>query len=323
MALANMGKLKKQKKEKYGVSWRKDFRKNWSLYLLGLPVIAYFAIFHYLPMYGVIIAFKDFNMRAGMSFFQSTIQSDWVGMKHFIDFFNSYYFWTILRNTLVISISTLVFSFPIPIIFALLINEIKNNKFSSFVKTISYLPHFISLVVICGMVKQFVDQNGIVTQLLSTFGVANQNMLNNPDYFVPIYVISNIWQTLGWDSIIYIAAIAGVDMELYEAAKIDGANRWKQTIHITVPSILPTIILLLIMQVGKILNVGYEKIILLYNPVTYETADVISSFVYRKGLIDGSWSYSTAVGIFTSVINLILLCTSNFISKRVSETSLW
>lgn len=321
MALANVGKLKKQRK--YGVSWRKDFRKNWSLYLLGLPVIAYFAIFHYLPMYGVIIAFKDFNMRAGMSFFQSTIQSDWVGMKHFIDFFNSYYFWTILRNTLVISISTLVFSFPIPIIFALLINEIKNNKFSSLVKTISYLPHFISLVVICGMVKQFVDQNGIVTQLLSTFGVANQNMLNNPDYFVPIYVISNIWQTLGWDSIIYIAAIAGVDMELYEAAKIDGANRWKQTIHITVPSILPTIILLLIMQVGKILNVGYEKIILLYNPVTYETADVISSFVYRKGLIDGSWSYSTAVGIFTSVINLILLCTSNFISKRVSETSLW
>lgn len=304
-------------------TWRKDFRNNKMLYLLGLPVIAYYLIFCYLPMYGVIIAFKDFTLRSGTGFFSSIVASPWVGFAHFKSFFQSYYFWQILRNTLVISVSTLVVAFPAPIVFALLLNEIKNKKFAGAVKTISYLPHFISIVVICGMIRQFVDADGLITNLLAVFGMEKKNMLNDPSLFVPIYVISNVWQTIGWDSIIYVAALAGVDMELYEAAEIDGANRWKQTIHITLPSIVPTIVLLLILRIGSLLNVGYEKILLLYNSVTQETADVISTFVYRKGILDGGWSYSTAVGLFNSVINLFLLVTANKISAKFSDTSLW
>lgn len=304
-------------------TWRKDFKNNKMLYLLGLPVIAYYLIFCYLPMYGVIIAFKDFTLRSGAGFFSSIMESPWVGFAHFKSFFQSYYFWQILRNTIVISVSTLVISFPAPIVFALLLNEIRNKRFAGAVKTISYLPHFISIVVICGMIRQFVDADGLITNLLAVFGMEKKNMLNDPNLFVPIYVISNVWQTIGWDSIIYVAALAGVDMELYEAAEIDGANRWKQTIHITLPSIVPTIILLLILRIGSLLNVGYEKILLLYNSVTQETADVISTFVYRKGILDGGWSYSTAVGLFNSVINLFLLVTANKISAKFSDTSLW
>jgi len=305
------------------ISWKMDFKQNGSLYLMGLPVIAFYLIFSYLPMYGVIIAFKDFTMHAGDGFFRSIINSPWAGFMHFKDFFGSYYFWQLLRNTLVISISTLVFGFPAPIILALLINEIKSKRFSGAVKTISYLPHFISVIVICGMIRSFVSQTGIITQFFSNIGFEARNMLNEPKLFVPIYVVSDIWQNMGWDSIIYVAALAGVDMELYEAAEIDGANRWKQTIHITLPSIMPTIILLLIMRIGSLLNVGYEKILLLYNSITQETADVISTFVYRKGILDGGWSYSSAVGIFNSVINLFLLITANKISSKYSETSLW
>lgn len=304
-------------------SWATDFKRNWSLYLLGLPVMAFYLIFHYLPMYGVVIAFQNFNIRGGESFFGSILTSDWVGLKHFKDFFGSYYFLQILRNTIVISVTTFAVSFPFPIILALLMNEIKNQKFAATVKTVSYLPHFISLVVVCGMIRSFVAQGGAVTQILGIFGVEDKNLLNNPSLFVPIYVISGVWQTAGWDSIIYVAALAGIDMALYEAAQIDGANRWQQTIHITIPGLLPTIILLMILKVGSLLNVGYEKIILLYNPVTYKTADVISSFTYRRGIIDGNWSYSSAVGMFSSVVNLILLVSVNAISRRVSETSLW
>ena len=249
--------------------------------------------------------------------------SDWVGLQHFVDFFSSIYFGRILKNTLTISISTLVFSFPAPIILALLINELRSKKYARVVQTITYLPHFISTVVICGMIVNFVSTEGVITSILGHFGVERQNLLQNANMFVPIYVISGIWQGVGWGSIIYLSALQGISQELYEAAVIDGANRWQQTLHVTIPGIVPTIITLLILNMGSLLNVGFEKIILLYNDAILETSDVISTFVYRKGILNQSWSYSTAVGLFNSVINFILLITSNQISKKVNNTSLW
>jgi putative aldouronate transport system permease protein len=295
----------------------RDFRLNKSLYLLFLPVIVYYAVFHYYPMYGAQIAFKNFMPALGI------FHSPWVGFLHFQNFFDSYYFWRILKNTVIISFTNLIFGFPAPIILALLINELRHKYYQRFVQTITYMPHFISMVVICGMIHEFTKSDGLVTVLLGYLGFPQQHMLNNPHLFVPVYVISGIWQEAGWGSIIYLATLAGLDQELYEAAAIDGAGRWRQTLHITMPGILPTIVILFILRMGKMLNVGYEKIILLYNPVTYETADVISSFVYRKGILEFNFSYSTAVGLFNSVINLALLITANSISKRVSETSLW
>ena len=228
-----------------------------------------------------------------------------------------------MRNTVTISISTLIWGFPAPVLLALLINELKNKYYARVVQIIVYLPHFISMVVLCGMITLFVRDNGVVTQVLSLFGFPKQNMLQNPDLFVPIYVISNIWQGVGWGSIIYLAALTGVDQQLYEAAEIDGAGKWKQTLNITLPCIVPTIIIQFIMRTGQILSVGQEKIILLYNETTYVTADVISSFVYRKGLIENDQSYATAVGLFNSVINFVIVAIVNKISGTLSETSLW
>ncbi len=296
---------------------KKDFKLNKSLYLLMVPVLAYYIIWHYVPMYGALIAFKNFTPRLG------TWGSPWVGFKHFMDFFGSPSFGEVLFNTLRISLTTLIFSFPMPIILALLLNELRSPKFSKIVQNATYLPHFISLVVICGMVKDFTRDTGIVSYLLSFFGVEPITMLNYPEYFVPIYVISGIWQSVGWESIIFLAALTGIDGSLYEAATIDGAGRWKQTWHITIPGILPTIITMLILRIGGILNVGYEKIILLYNDATLEVADVISTYVYRKGLLEQSWSFSTAVNMFNSIINLLFLCSANFISRKVNDTALW
>lgn len=296
---------------------KKDFKLNKSLYLLLLPVLAYYILFHYVPMYGALIAFKDFTPRLG------TLGSPWVGLKHFINFFSSPSFGEILINTLRISLTTLVFSFPMPIVLALLLNELKSQKFSKLVQNATYLPHFISLVVICGMVKDFTRDTGIISYILSFFGVEPITMLNYPEYFVPIYVISGIWQSTGWESIIFLAALTGIDGSLYEAATIDGAGRWKQTWHITLPGIVPTIVTVLILRIGGILNVGYEKIILLYNDATLEVADVISTYVYRKGLLEQNWSFSTAVNMFNSIINLLFLCGANFISRKVNDTALW
>lgn len=296
---------------------RKVWRQNWLLYVMFIPIALYYLLFSYKPMYGILMAFQDYDPMKGV------MGSEWVGLQHFIDFFQNYYFWRILRNTLVISGASIVFGFPAPIILALLLNEIGNSKFKRTVQTVSYMPHFISMVVICGMIKNFVADNGIVMDFLALFGMERQPLLNNPNAFVPIIIISDIWQGVGWGSIIFLAALTGIDQSLYEAAVIDGANRWKQTIHITIPGIAPTIIIMLILRLGSILSVGYEKIILLYNPLTYETGDVISSFVYRKGLQEMNWSYSTAVGLFNSVVNFIFLVITNGISRRVSETSLW
>lgn len=290
---------------------------NKYLYLMMLPVVAYYLIFHYTPMYGAVIAFKDYTPIKGI------LGSDWVGLKHFIDFFDSYYFWRILKNTLLISLYSLLFEFPMPILLALLINEVRQRRFKRVVQTITYMPYFISLVVICGIITDFTNADGLINRLFMWLGYDGQAMLQKPELFRPIYILSEIWQRIGWESIIYIAALTSIDQEQYEAARIDGANRLKQMFYITLPGILPTITIMLILRMGNLLNVGFEKIILLYNPVTYETADVISSFVYRKGLLEFGWSYSSAVGLFNSVINLILLVTANYISRRVSNNSLW
>ncbi len=307
----------KKRKTSFGLRLWKDIKKYKGAYILVVPVILFYILFCYKPMYGILIAFKDFSPAAGI------LGSDWVGLQHFKDFFDSYYFGRILKNTLVISLSSIILGFPAPIIFALLLNEIKNQKFKRVTQTISYMPHFISMVVICGMINMFVSDKGIITYILTLFGGEKASMLTNPDYFVPIYVLSGIWQELGWGSIIYLSALSGVDQQLYEAAKLDGANRWQQMLHVTLPGIAGTIIIMLLLRMGSVMSVGYEKIILLYNPGIYETADVISSFVYRKGLVEYQWSYSAAVGIFNSVINFIIVVVFNKISKKLTDISLW
>lgn len=295
----------------------RDFMLNKYLYIMMIPVLAYYVIFHYAPMYGALIAFKEYSPMKGI------LGSDWVGLKHFYDFFNSYYFVRILKNTIVISLYSLIFEFPAPILLALLINEVRSKSFKRVAQTITYMPYFISLVVICGIITDFTNADGIINRLLMTLGYDGQAMLQKPELFRPIYILSEIWQRIGWESIIYIAALMSIDQEQYEAARMDGASRFKQIFYITLPGIMPTIAIMLILRMGNLLNVGFEKIILLYNPVTYETADVISSFVYRKGLLEFGWSYSSAVGLFNSVINLILLITANYISRRVNKSSLW
>lgn len=301
----------------YMQTLRKDFIKNKYLYSLALPGIAYFIIFKYVPMYGAVIAFKDFAPTRGI------LGSEWVGLKHFLDFMNSHYFWRILRNTFLINLYELLFAFPAPIILALLLNEVRRTFFKRMVQTITYLPHFVSVVIICGMIVDFSQQAGLLNTVMSWFGWQPENLLLNPEYFRTIYVSSGIWQGIGWGSIIYLAALSGIDPSLYDAATVDGANRWKQVLHVTIPGIMPTIVILLILQIGGMMNVGFEKIILLYNSLTYETADVISSFVYRRGILEANYSYSTAVGLFNAVINFTLLIIANGISRRVNETSLW
>lgn len=296
---------------------KSDFKINKSLYLLLLPVLVYYIVFCYGPMYGAIIAFKNFSPRLGV------FASPWVGFKHFEAFFKSPSFVSVLGNTLRISISMLVFEFPMPIILALLINELKSARFSKLVQNATYMPHFVSLVVVCGMVKTFTRDTGIVTYILSLFGAPRVTLLNYPQYFLPIYITSGVWQNVGWRSIIYLAALVGIDESLYEAATIDGANRWKQLLHVTVPGIMPTVVIMFILRTGAILSVGHEKLILLYNDATLEVADVISTYVYRKGLLEQSWSFSTAVNMFNSVLNLLFLITANKISRSVNDSGLW
>jgi len=313
--------MQKQKttvrKPGFGSRAKLDFLKNWQLYIMIFPIIVYFFLFSYLPMSGVVGAFQDLSPVLGIT------GSPWVGFKHFQDFFGSYYFWRLLSNTLLLSLSILAFSFPCPIILAILLNEVRGKGFRRAVQTISYLPFFISMVVICGLIKNFVGMDGIVTRVLMLFGMPQQNLLANPAMFRPIYVISDIWQNIGFQSIIYIAALSGVNQELYESASIDGAGRFKQTIHVTLPGIAPTIIIMLILAIGGLLSVGHEKVILLSNTMNREAADVIQSFVYRKGLIEANYGYSTAVGLFNSVANTALLLLANGISRKVSETSLF
>ena len=282
-----------------------------------VPVVVYYLVFSYYPMYGAQIAFRNYSPKLGI------FNSPWVGLKHFKDFFNSIYFGRLIFNTLSINFKNLIFGFPAPIILALMLNEVRHVKFKKIVQTVSYMPHFISTVVIAGMILQFTATDGFLTQLLSNFGYPKQNLMLEPSLFQSIYVISDIWQGIGWGSIIYIAAVAGINGEVYEAARIDGAGRWKQMIYVTLPGIMPTIITMFVLRVGNMMNLGFEKIMLLYNSSIYETADVISTYVYRKGLVDQNYSFSTAVGLFNSFINLMLLFLANKICKRLTEHSLW
>ena len=298
-------------------SFLNDIKRNPGIYILMIPVLAFFIIFAYVPMGGIIMAFQNYTPKGGF------FHSDFVGFKHFTDFFGSIYFGRLIGNTLAISILNLIFGFPAPIIFALLLNEVGNKAFKKTVQTVSYLPYFISLVIVCGLVADFTASDGPVTDLIASLGGERINYLGQPQYFRTIYILSDMWQGLGFSSIIYLAALAGIDQELYEAAALDGANRWRQTIHVTLPGIASTIIILLILRMGTMFSVGYEKIILLYSPNTYETADVISSYVYRKGLQEFNYSYSAAVGLFNSVINTVLLVFSNKMSSRFSDTSLF
>nr|WP_242698206.1 ABC transporter permease subunit [Bacillus sp. SD088] len=296
---------------------RKNFLKSWQLYTFLLPALTFFVIFHYIPMYGVQIAFKDFFATMGIN------GSPWVGFEHFERFFNSYYFWRLLKNTLIISLYQLCL-FPLPIVFALMLNELRNGAFKKWTQTLTYAPHFISVVVVVGMIIAFLDPTtGIVNILIEKLGGNSVQFLTSPDWFRHIYVWSGEWQGLGWGSIIYLAALAGVNPELLEAAKVDGATRFQRILHINIPAILPTIVILFILNIGKFMSVGFEKVLLLQNSLNSETSDIIQTFVYETGLLEGQYSFAAAVGLFDSVINIILLVTVNQIAKKVSDNSLW
>lgn len=299
-------------------TWKKYIKRDWMLLLIILPGVIYFAVFCYGPMYGILMAFKDYNISKGVW------GSPWVGLKHFRELVGSVYFGRLVKNTFLLSIEQLIWSFPVPIAFALLLNEIRNRKFQRFAQTAAYLPHFVSVVVVVGILKDLLaSKGGVLTQLFALFGVAPKNYFNLPEAFRTLYVGSGVWQEFGWNSIIYVAAISGIDQQLYESAALDGAGRWKRLVHITLPSIAPTIILLLILNMGNMLNIGYEKVILMYNAATYSTADIFSTYVYRKGLLNAQYSFASAVGLANSVINVIILLGANLLAKRTTETSIF
>ncbi len=301
------------------VTIRKHIVQEWRLYLLLIPFLAWYALFMYKPMYGLQIAFKDFSLFKGIE------GSAWVGLEHFKQFFNGPYFGRTLKNTLLLSLYQLIFAFPAPIVLALLLNEVRNRLFQKFVQTFTYLPHFISIVVVAGIVTNFLaPSTGVVNSILQLFGGEKLYFLTKPEYFRIIYIISmDIWKEMGFGAIVYIAALAGVNPALYEAAKIDGAGRFQLIWNVTLPSIIPTIAIMLILKIGQLMEVGYEAIILLYQPATYETADVISTYVYRSGLQEGQYDLATAAGLFNASVSLLLVIMANRLSKKLTETGLW
>ena len=302
---------------KKNLNLRKKIIKKWRLYVMIAPAIIFFAIFNYYPMYGVIIAFKDYVATQGI------LGSPWVGFKHFERFFNAYYFWQLLKNTFLINAYQLAM-FPVGIIVALSMNEIGNSKFKKTVQTITYAPHFISVVVMTGMIIAFLSPStGIINKFIELLGFEPIAFMAEPGWFKTVFVQSGVWQNLGWSAIIYLAALAGVNPELHEAATVDGASRLQRILHINIPSIIPVIVILLILDVGNFLTIGFEKIYLLQNSLNMESSDVIQTFVYRSGLLEGQYSFSAAVGLFNSVINLILLVSVNYIARKTTQNSLW
>lgn len=284
--------------------------------MMLIPIV-YYVLFHYMPLYGVLISFKDYKVAKGVW------GSPWVGFKWFEKFLTDEYFWKLVRNTLLLNIYGLLWGFPIPIALALMLNEVSSSGFKRIIQSVSYLPHFISTVVVCGMVMNFLSLDGIINRFVAFLGFDKIQFMLMPEWFRTVFTASGIWQTCGWTSIIYLSALTAVDQEVLEAAMIDGTNRFQKIRYVTLPSIAPTISIMLIMQLGKLMSLGYEKIILLYNGSTYETADVISSYVYRRGILNNDFSYSTAVGLFQSVVGVLLLICSNTITKKLSENSLW
>ena len=314
------GKTNTPKKQSLGYMIKADYKKNKYILFMAIPVFLWYFIFCYIPMFGISISFFDYNIARGFS------GSPFVGLKHFKhfkDFLTGFYAWRTIRNTLCISVMNLVFGFPAPIIIALLLNEVRCDPFRRTVQTISYLPHFISVVVVCGMLVDFAAKDGLFNDIVAALGGERTSFFLDPKYFRRLYVGSGIWQSAGWGAIIYLAALAGIDTQLYEAATLDGANRFQSLIHVTLPGIAQTIIVMLILNMGRLMSQGAEKVILLYNEGTYETADIISSFVYRRGIVESNYSYSAAVGLFNSVINLILLTATNSLSKKISGDGLW
>lgn len=305
-------------RQSFSVRLRREMRKHWFAYFIFIPVLLWFIVFCYFPMYGVLIAFKDYKPFLGFS------GSKWIGLKNFRDFFGSPYLVRTVKNTLMQNLWSLAIGFPAPIILALLLNEVRSMRFKRVVQTITYMPHFISLVVACGIVQMLVSSDGIITQFVNLVtGTEHTSLLQYANLYRPIYTLSGVWQGIGWGSIIYLSAMASVDPGLYDAAEIDGAGRFARMWHITIPCILPTIMILLIRELGGLMGSGYEKTILLYNPMTYETADTLGSYVYRRGLVEGSFGYSTAVGLVSTAVNFVLLLIANQASKKLTETSLF
>lgn len=297
----------------------REIRKNRYLYWMLIPVIAYYVLFKYGPMMNIVIAFQDFKMIKGIS------GSKWVGLKNFEKFFQLKDCWRLIRNTLLLSLYSIIFHFPVPIILALMINELKRPKAKRVVQTISYMPHFISMVVVCSLIRNFVSGSGIINTMLRALNPSwtSPNLLTVAGYYRPIHILSSMWQEVGWDSIIYLAALSGVDPQLYEAAYIDGANKWQRILRVTLPGLVPTITVQFIMRVGRVMSVGYEKILLLYNPGIYETADVISTYMYRYGLLGSNYGVGAAVGVFNTLISLLILVSVNTCFRRFTEDSLW
>lgn len=296
----------------------KKMMQNYELYLFILPAFIYFITFHYAPMYGIIIAFKNYIPTKGF------FGSPWAGFKHFMNFFNSYYFWMLLKNTIGIAFYSLIAGFPIPILLALALNEVQNKHFKKIVQNVTYAPHFISTVVMVGMLISFLSpSSGIINQIIQFLGFEPINFLGKEKWFKDIYVWSGVWQGMGWGSIVYLGALSGIDPQLHEAGIVDGATRFQRILHINIPSIMPTMVILLILNLGSIMNVGFEKIFLMQNPLNMDASEVISTYVYKMGLQKAQYSFSAAVGLFNSVINFTLLITVNSIAKRLNETSLW
>lgn len=291
--------------------------KSRDYYIMLLPAVLYVLLFCYAPMYGLQIAFKDYKVALGVA------GSPWVGFQNFIDFFQSHYFITLLKNTLVLSLYTLIVGFPIPIVIALVLNELQ-GKFKKFTQTILYAPHFISLVVLVSILNAMLSPSqGVVNTILEMLGMERNYFMANPDYFRHLYVWSGVWQGMGWGAIIYLAALSGVDPALHEAADMDGATRIQKIIHINLPAIMPTIIIMLILRVGQIASVGYEKVYLMQNSMNIETAEIISTYVYKRGIINSNYSFSAAVGLFNNVVNVILVLIANRVSKKATDTSLF
>jgi putative aldouronate transport system permease protein len=295
----------------------KKILSSYQLYLFLLPALIYFIVFHYVPMYGVLIAFKDFVATKGI------MGSPWVGFKHFERFFESYQFWTLIKNTLGLSVIQLIVGFPLPIFLALMLNQIRSEKYKRFVQTVVYAPHFISVVVLAGMIYVFFSNNGLINNIILIFGGDPISFMAKPEWFKPLYIASGVWQETGWAAIIYLAALAGVSPELHEAAVMDGANKWQRILHVDIPAIMPTAVILLILNVGNIMNIGFEKAYLLQTPMNQPAAEIIPTYVYKMGLQQAQYSFAAAVGLFNSVINLILLVSVNKFAKKLSGTGLW
>jgi putative aldouronate transport system permease protein len=298
-------------------TWRTALRRDWQLYSLAVLPLLFFAIFRYLPMLGNVIAFRRYEPGGAL------FGEYWVGLHYFKMFWSDPTFWQVFTNTLIIGGLSLAFCFTLPIVLALLLNEVRTRWLKGVVQTISYLPHFLSIVVVAAMVQQIVSVDGVINQALHAVGHDPVTFLQQPGWFRSIYVTSEAWQTVGWGTILYLAAFTTIDSDLYEQATVDGASRWRQTWHVTLPGIRPTMVTLLILNIGTFLAVGFEKILLLYNPLTYPTADVISTYLYRVGIVSGSFSYAAAIGLFESVIGLILVLTANAVSRRAVGASLW